>query len=209
MNITYVNINDLKLQAPINEQWKSLPLEVQKDIQSYRQEQDQWRVLGGKLLLNQAIENSKFEQSLSNLSYTNRGKPFFKHSNFQFNISHSGDYVVLVTSNGQLCGIDIEMHREINWVNFKRNFTSKEWEVILNAENSTTQFFHFWAIKESIIKADGRGVAVLGKTEILSEEEAICDEKLWNIKPFQLIEEYSSCIAIDAPITDILIESYL
>ncbi len=193
MKIINLNINDLIAKQTIQNWLKELPNLLQEDVLSYRQEKDQWRVMGGKLLLKQALQHHHL--TLEELSFTEKGKPFFQNSDFHFNISHSGDWVVLVRANGQACGIDVERHRKINWQLFESNFTSKEWQTILKAADARLQFFDYWAIKESVIKADGRGVAVLKKTEIISATEAICDGQKWQIQPFQLAEGYSSCVA--------------
>jgi 4'-phosphopantetheinyl transferase len=203
LKVSYLNINDLIAKQSIHKWLEKVPKMVQDDVLTYRQEKDQWRVLGGKLLLIQELSQSKTPQSIEVLKFTEKGKPFFETSDFHFNISHSGDFVALVTTNGPTCGIDIECHRKINWQLFQSNFTSIEWQTILNANDARLQFFDYWAIKESVIKADGRGVVVLKKTEIVSATEALCDGKKWHIKTFEMAEGYSGCVASANEIEDL------
>lgn len=209
MNVKYLNINDLKSKQSLDIWLRKLPQSIIEDVKSYLQEKDQWRVLGGKLLLKDALDSASVKSSLEELKFTDKGKPFFIDSDFKFNISHSGDMVVLVTAENQECGVDVELHRNINFKDLKSKFTDKEWSIIMNAEDSQKQFFHFWSIKESIIKADGRGVAVLSKTEILTKSTAICDNREWFIQPFKLAKGYSSSVATSNPIHKLEIQSFI
>ena len=88
--------------------------------------------------------------------YSDAGKPFIDAS-IDFNLSHSGEWILLAFGTQRAVGIDIEK------VNFKRNvlavaeryFSSKEVECIKQSENPIKQFFNFWAQKEAYIKACG------------------------------------------------------
>ncbi|MEZ5006776.1 MAG: 4'-phosphopantetheinyl transferase superfamily protein [Chitinophagales bacterium] len=178
-----------------------LPSNIQENVLQYKQEKDQWRGLGGKLLLREMLLKIGDVFSLEQLKETPKGKLFFEGADFDFNISHSGEMVVLAVQDNGVCGIDIELHRTIDYSIFERNFTNTEWNTIMNAEDSPRQFFDYWAIKESVIKADGRGFEVLGKTEIVSNNKAICDGKTYHISPIFITDGYSSCVASDREIT--------
>jgi len=183
-----------------------MPVSIQHDIEKYEKKADKWRVLGGKLLLQKALKKTNKHWMIEQLMFTEKGKPHFAKGSLNFNISHSGDLVVLVINDGPECGIDVEMHRPIDYAKFTKKFTDKEWEQIESADDSQRQFFHFWSVKESVIKADGRGIEVLGKTEIITEHEAICDATLWQIQPFELADGYSSCVASSQTIGQIVPE---
>lgn len=199
MNVFYLNINALKVK-PIKEWLTKLPSVIQEEVLQYKQEKDQWRVLGGKILLKEMLRRQRDVFTLSQLKATQKGKLFFEGADFDFNISHSGEVVVLAVVEDGICGIDVELHRKINYSIFERNFTSVEWETIMNAKNSSQQFFDYWAIKESVIKADGRGFEVLGKTEIQSNKKAICDGQTYHISSIFIEKGYSSCVASDQEI---------
>lgn len=199
MKVFCLHIKALKVK-PINEWLTQLPANIQENVLQYKQEKDQWRGLGGKLLLKEMLHQKGDKFTLEQLKETPKGKLFLEGADFDFNISHSGEMVVLAVVENGICGIDIELHRTINYSIFERNFTSTEWDTIMNAEDSSRQFFDYWAIKESVIKADGRGFEVLGKTEILSNNKAICDGKTYHISSIFIAEGYSSCVASDREI---------
>jgi 4'-phosphopantetheinyl transferase len=199
LKITCLHIRDLQIKKDLSAWLLDFPAVIKEDILGYRFEKDQWRVLGGKVLLQKELMESNADLKLEQLSYTEKGKPYFENVGFQFNISHSGDWVALVTDEKNPCGVDIEMHRKINWNLFESNFTPTEWQTILIAPDPRLQFFEYWAIKESVIKADGRGVAVLKKTALIAPNQVVCEDKIWHIHPFQPADGYSGCVASEYP----------
>ncbi|MCB0503006.1 MAG: 4'-phosphopantetheinyl transferase superfamily protein [Bacteroidetes bacterium] len=202
MKVYHLNINVLKVK-PIHEWLSEFPELIQDDILQYKKEKDQWRVLGGKWLLQNMLNANRYTFTLEQLKSTSKGKLYFDRAKFDFNISHSGEIVVLAVVQDGMCGIDIELHRAINYSIFERNFTPIEWKTIVNAKHPSQQFFDYWAIKESVIKADGRGFEVLGKTEILSVKQAVCHGRMYHISPVYIEKGYSSCVASDKKIKQI------
>lgn len=90
------------------------------------------------------------------------GKPFLKNNNdFHFNISHSGDWVFCIIGSSEV-GIDIEYISDIDVFSIADNyFTSKEKLYIYSKkEEINKRFFEIWSVKESVIKADGRGLSI-------------------------------------------------
>ena len=208
MDLFYVNINVIKQKHQLNYWLTLFPINIQNEVLKYKKEADRWRVLGGKLLLKHVIQQKKLSFSLTDLIVGSKGKPSFGQVNFDFNISHSGDMVVLAFANGCRCGVDIEMHRAIGFLNFEANFTKKEWNTIVTSENQAVQFFDYWAVKESIIKADGRGFEVLRKSEIHPPSKATCDGVNYHIMPFFIKKGYSSCVTSNKVFTVLNIESW-
>lgn len=202
MKVYHLNINSLKVK-PISEWLGEFPTFIQDDILQYKKDKDQWRVLGGKQILKTFLHQSNNVFNLNQVKAKQKGKLYLEAAPFDFNISHSGDIVVLVVMEDGICGIDIELHRAINYSIFERNFTPIEWKTIVNAKNPSQQFFDYWAIKESVIKADGRGFEVLGKTEILSDRQAVCDGQLYYITSIFIEKGYSGCVASDKKIKQI------
>ena len=80
-------------------------------------------------------------------------KPYI--NDISFNISHSGDYVVLAISKKAI-GIDVEIIK--NHFDYdplaEVCFTQNERKLITNLEN----FYTFWTRKEAILKATGEGL---------------------------------------------------
>ena len=88
------------------------------------------------------------------------GKPTFTtKDNLHFNISHSGQWVVCALASGPV-GVDVERLRKVNSGLAERFFSPDEVATIraLPPENQTKKFIQLWALKESFLKAIGRGL---------------------------------------------------
>ncbi|ACL75051.1 4'-phosphopantetheinyl transferase family protein [Ruminiclostridium cellulolyticum] len=90
-------------------------------------------------------------------------KPYLDNTNGSvfFNISHSGNWVVCVLSS-KPSGIDVEFIKQTDFGIAKRFFTREEYETLMNqpADYRSKYFFKLWTLKESYIKADGRGLSL-------------------------------------------------
>lgn len=143
----------------------------------YKNEEDKIRcIVAGKLLqysvfekmisdsgaLSGAVEDKKaFLKNDLETDKNQYGKPFVKGSeNFQFNISHSGNWVVLGYSSKPI-GVDIERIRhdeEIKKI-AKRYFTPNEISFVFEKEEYIPQrFAEIWTGKESYLKYLGTGI---------------------------------------------------
>ncbi|PKA65951.1 4'-phosphopantetheinyl transferase [Apostasia shenzhenica] len=105
---------------------------------------------------------------------TLEGKPFLRNKivssfpNFNFNVSHHGNYVAIVSEPLYLVGLDIvsnEILRQpatLDFVyGFASYFTALEWKEIVNAGTLTevlASFLRYWSLKEAFVKAIGAGV---------------------------------------------------
>ncbi|XP_075054919.1 L-aminoadipate-semialdehyde dehydrogenase-phosphopantetheinyl transferase isoform X2 [Mixophyes fleayi] len=129
----------------------------------------------GRLLIRKVIaEKLKIPWSKIVLERTAKGKPFLasdiapQHPNFNFNVSHQGDYAVLAAEPDLQVGVDImktdlpgsgsteEFFRIMH-----RQFTEREWHSIKSMGSDWAQldmFYRHWALKESFIKAIGVGL---------------------------------------------------
>jgi 4'-phosphopantetheinyl transferase len=101
------------------------------------------------------------------------GKPYLRGEPVHFNISHSGDWIVVAFDHMPI-GIDIERKKEIRFDIAERYFSDLENEDLRRLDPSLRQdyFFTLWALKESFIKADGRGLALsLSSFSIVADGE--------------------------------------
>ena len=79
--------------------------------------------------------------------------------NFDFNLSHSGDWVVLASSDGRV-GIDVELIKPIDLGIARECFHDKEIEHLHgDPEKKLENFYKIWTLKESFIKAIGEGLS--------------------------------------------------
>lgn len=84
------------------------------------------------------------------------GKPRLP-GGLSFNLSHAGDHAVLATANGDV-GVDIERRRDIDCMRIARRFFHPDEYAFLRAQaDPAYAFFRIWTLKESYVKALGRG----------------------------------------------------
>jgi len=82
--------------------------------------------------------------------------------NLHFNLSHSGDYMVLALSDSPV-GIDVE-HKSKNYDSLaQRCFCKEEYEDILSLQDESERkcrFLEYWTMKEAYIKCIGEGMRI-------------------------------------------------
>ncbi|XP_063300992.1 L-aminoadipate-semialdehyde dehydrogenase-phosphopantetheinyl transferase [Pelobates fuscus] len=165
--------------APTRAEWLLCAQCVQPEekhrIGQFMFTRDAKAAMAGRLLIRKLIaEKLQIPWSKILLQRTAKGKPFLaneissQHLNFNFNVSHQGDYAVLAAEPELQVGVDImktdlpgsgsteEFFRLMN-----RQFTEKEWCTIksMNCNRSRLDmFYRHWALKESFIKAIGVGL---------------------------------------------------
>lgn len=90
------------------------------------------------------------------------GKPFLSkpHTNLEFNISHSGDKILIGIAHSPL-GVDIEMIKNNFAFDEVSNvyFSEKEKTGIKTSVKPQETFLRFWTRKEAILKASGSGIS--------------------------------------------------
>jgi 4'-phosphopantetheinyl transferase len=112
-----------------------------------------------KYLFQKANQTDKRGFSLTTNEF---GKPYIPGSDgFQFNISHSGDWIVCAIHHLPV-GIDIEEIKPVDFSVARSHFTPREYEHICNADdgNRLPCFYSIWTLKESYIKALGKGLSI-------------------------------------------------
>lgn len=114
--------------------------------------------------------------------YNEQGKPELDLSRvttkvegpFYFNMSHSGEYVVLAVSDHPI-GIDVE-YKTRNYEKVgKRCFHEKEWEQIINAPEELREqlFLKYWTMKEAYVKLLGEGMRISFSSFYINRGESI------------------------------------
>ncbi len=112
------------------------------------------------LLRETADIDGKFKAELDKEEH---GKPFIKNlPGFYFSISHSGDYVVLATSDSPV-GVDVQTVNEKTGTDgiARRFFSESEnryLESISDPEGKKQCFYRIWASKEAFVKMTGDGL---------------------------------------------------
>lgn len=130
-------------------------------IQRFWNWMDAHRVLYADLLIRHLIivktgnfnENISFETNAFSKPFVNTEKDFF------FNLSHSGNWVVCAIAK-QPVGIDIEQIKPVGPEVMLDVLSPQEYDEIIQLEESQklSSFFSIWTIKETYLKAVGKGL---------------------------------------------------
>lgn len=87
------------------------------------------------------------------------GKPYLHDHSLRFNVSHSGDWSILALARDVEIGVDLEHARRVKrrTALIERCFTPAERERLVTAGDRG--LLRYWAAKEALVKAIGRGIA--------------------------------------------------
>ena len=149
-------------------------------------------MIGDKLLETALKQERNIKLSEEPRGVGEHGKPFLSYRpGVHYNISHSGAYVVCVLADQEV-GIDIQIHREVNYDRMlRRMVTEKEREEILKRPDLEQEFFRQWVIREAFIKWTGEGLSRDLRTISLDEGSYIL---------LDLGEDYSGAIWSQDPL---------
>ncbi len=133
-------------------------------VKKFINKKDKIRTLIGEILIRTIIiENLKIDNKHIRLSKNPYGKPYLKeYPNFNFNISHSGDYVLCAIDDKPI-GVDVEEIKHLEFEEIAKNFfTTREFEYIVNEDSKfqLDRFYELWTLKESYIKCCGQGLSI-------------------------------------------------
>ncbi|MDY0102164.1 MAG: 4'-phosphopantetheinyl transferase superfamily protein [Lentimicrobium sp.] len=141
---------------------KLLPSETCDKINAFARSNDAQRSLLGEIMARHLLHKATGETLPDEPFITGeKGKP--AHDGFRgiyFNITHSGDWVVVALS---LCrvGVDVEKMRKVPQGVAQRFFSEVENQWMDSATNEAGRkdiFFTLWTLKESFLKAIGTGL---------------------------------------------------
>ena len=119
------------------------------------------QTVAGELLARYSVGHylGKHDQEIT-LGLGEKGKPHIANLvDIHYNISHSGYYVVCAVAAAEI-GIDVERIRRVNLRIAERFFSPSEIDDLMacDEENRMHYFITLWTIKESYLKAIGRGL---------------------------------------------------
>lgn len=174
---------------------KVLPSVISERSMEYVRWQDQHAYVLGKLLLAEGLSKVGLNKDkLNELQYNQFGKPFL-NDNIDFNITHSGEYVFCAIGKNISLGIDTEPIREIEFTHFRDTMNKTQWSYIKNSKRPWEAFFRLWTIKESVIKAEQKGLSI-SLLDIHVKENLVCyNGRKWFIKELDLNNNICVCLA--------------
>jgi 4'-phosphopantetheinyl transferase len=134
----------------------------QERIKRFRSFDDAIRSLCGELLIRYGIvKNLRLSERDCILIENRFGKPMLENRAIEFNISHSGNWVVAAFDTEDV-GIDIEHVGSMDLAVMDSVFTSEEKEFVNAGKDQQTvlkRFYQVWTLKESYIKSIGQGLS--------------------------------------------------
>ena len=198
LQLFLLHIDHLLTQEQIKHRVKSWPVSEQRQVLSFIQQPDYNASFWSRILLQEALSQLKLPFEWKQLQYSEKGRPFLLNKPLDFNLSHSGVYVFLGIDSHKI-GVDIEKHRTVKYQNFNRQFSPQELRQIESADEPQKEFFRLWSVKEAVIKADGRGMAVLSRTHIYTDTDAKIDEMTWFYQSLHELETYSMAVCSERP----------
>jgi 4'-phosphopantetheinyl transferase len=176
-----------------------LPHSICKKIEQRLSKSKMQTSLLGYLLLKIVLAKNNVSDTMSQLYYTAEGKPKIGQS-FDFNISHSDEYIVCAFSKDHQVGIDIEKIKPISLEFLEDFFNDDEWENIQSSMDSQETFYKLWTQKEATVKADGRGLNIPLKEIIIQNNQGYVERAKWFLQEIPLNQKYMMHVATNEPI---------
>lgn len=195
----------------IDEKKKSKTFRFSKDRNTYILARGALRLLLTKYL--------KIHPKNIVFNYCAFGKPKIKYDyTIKFNVSHSGEMIVIAFCNDYDIGIDVEyIKRDFDVFDIVDNYFSKqEIKALHKIPNNqlTEAFFRGWTRKEAFIKAKSQGLSFpLDSFSISMDSDDNAElyetawdkneKNLWNIVPFETHKDYKAAFAVKGKIDDV------
>lgn len=163
MEVYTVEISNIR-QEELNKLCFLIEAEKRDKIKKIINKKDKIRTLIGEILIRTIIvEKLKIGNKYIKFNKNQYGKPYLKdYPNFNFNISHSGEYVLCAIDNKPI-GIDVEEVKNIEYEEIAKNFfTTMEFDYITtnDLKFQLNRFYEIWTLKESYIKCCGQGLLI-------------------------------------------------
>ena len=157
-------------------------------VQKYKMADDKKRCIAAGLLLSRFLSDTQI--------YENEfGKPVAE-SGACFNLSHSGQYVILAVADCDV-GCDIEKLRMVNELKTgKFVFCQSEMEMLQGSHDRMGTFFDLWTKKEALLKCMGKGFHRGAKSVDVSGESFDDGGKKYYMKTFKFSDYTISACSV-------------
>ncbi len=162
--------SDISYDPSFFDRWYSLmPPERKERCNRFRHEQDRRRCITGYALLAGALRDLLDDPDIQGrwdfsmplrISEKDNGKPFLENIPVCFNISHSGQMVIVSVSSSEV-GCDVERVRADALAIARRFFTEEEYgylKGLATQKECDLEFTRLWTMKESVVKCCGDGI---------------------------------------------------
>lgn len=138
-----------------------IPEEKRAQINKFYHWQDAQRTLLGYSMASYLLTSQFGLPKKIRYNFDYYGKPTIAEKEIFFNISHAGEWIACGLSQKTI-GVDVEKVTPIDLTLAEHFFAQREVTDLFNlpAELRTEYFFKLWTLKESYIKAEGKGISI-------------------------------------------------
>lgn len=159
--------------------------------------QDRQAALLGKLMLLKGLTDQGYPAGvLDRIKHSSYGRPYIEGAP-DFNISHSGEYIFCAIAERGRVGVDVEKVTPIDIHDFRRFMSDEEWAGIDTSTDRLRCFYDTWTLKESVIKADGRGLSAPFTRIHFAHNKAVLDDSIWYVARLVSNSSVSAFLAYD------------
>ena len=171
----YIDVTQFDNETLFQDKLKLLSPYRQQKIALLKHAKDRNRSLGAGIALDHALETYGLKEKSVEYEFGEWGKPSLKYQpNIYFSLSHSGDYAICSIGDKAI-GNDIELIKHGRLRVADRFFAKEEldWMYAESDEEEITQrMFRIWTMKESFLKATGKGISLpLGDFAVIVDED--------------------------------------
>lgn len=171
----YIDVTQFDNETLFQDKLKLLSPYRQQKIALLKHAKDRNRSLGAGIALDHALETYGLKEKSVEYEFGEWGKPSLKYQpNIYFSLSHSGDYAICSIGDKAI-GNDIELIKHGRLKVADRFFAKEEldWMYAESDEEEITQrMFRIWTMKESFLKATGKGISLpLGDFAVIVDED--------------------------------------
>lgn len=196
--------------------WRAkLPAEEQARAARFRQPDDVARLVLGRTALRRILGGRlRCSPEAVSLVLGPNGKPVLPPQSppWQFNLSHSGDWLLVALAWQRRVGIDIEVWRDLEFGALAERAFAPEERAALGAAPSTQRaatFFAVWTRKEAVLKARGLGLGAFPLEEFAVEAGPQVRPQVdrwrgesdpgraWRLYTLPVAERCSACLAVE------------
>jgi 4'-phosphopantetheinyl transferase len=157
----------------------------------FRRTGDRINHLVAALAIRSMLNSLHIHHETQDFQYDAFGRPSLNFGG-DFNISHSDGIVCCaVTTNGRV-GIDVEKISSIEFESLTNAISCKELQCIKASADPLRSFYKLWTIKESALKADGRGLSISPLDLQITPGHVLIGNKEWYYNALDVDTTYAA-----------------
>ncbi|WP_220788111.1 4'-phosphopantetheinyl transferase family protein, partial [Bacillus paramobilis] len=130
-----------------------------QEIDAFRQKEDKQRsLLSNDMLMKLLTASTQQKVEIQKNKY---GKKYLTSNEIFFNISHSGNWILIGISNYTL-GVDIERIEILDFISLSTFFSKPEQDYLKSVDTPRlkNEFYRIWTANESYVKFLGKGLSI-------------------------------------------------